>query len=561
MDIFVLQALVNDLRPRLLGTTVSKVFQMNRDDLLLRLWRGRDLRLFLSTQPTLQRLHLTTQRFANPQRPPRFAAFLRAHLHRTRLQDITMQPYDRLVHLTWERAGLDGSALTLIHELMGPHANIVLADHRGTVLEALRHVHPDDTHRRPVLPGHPYQPPQLPPQRLRVPALTREHLVALQRQGTFDVPHLRRLLIGVSPVLLTELLYRSQGDPQAYWELFQYLRQAYETNSLTLSLSTTSEGARHLSVLPLTYCTASTACFASIQEAVAAYYEPMMQRTDTEAKRRTAHKTLRQRQQKLRKKMANLQRDYQTLQSYLPYQQYGTLLMAQRLPRGTASATVVDYYHPDQATIVIPLDPRLSGRGNAQQYFKKYCKATSGLVKVQTLLEQCSAEAKSLEDLAQRLAEAEDPQTLYTVAAEICQAPRGVEARQRQVVSPRAATAQSYRTFVSRNGYTLYCGKNDHGNDLLWRQVATPNDIWLHAHYQAGAHVIIKVRPQQDVPHATLAEAASLAAFYSQGKHATSVEVIYTRAKHVQSFRGACPGQVRVTTYRSLQVAPRRSNA
>ena len=124
MDIFVLKVLVDDLRRQLLGATVSKVFQMSPDSILLRLWRGRDLRVFLSTHTTLQRLHLTAQRFANPPRPPRFAAFLRAHLHQTRLHDITVQPYDRVIHLTWERAGVDGPVSTLIHELLGPHGAI-----------------------------------------------------------------------------------------------------------------------------------------------------------------------------------------------------------------------------------------------------------------------------------------------------------------------------------------------------------------------------------------------------------------------------------------------------
>jgi len=34
------------------------------------------------------------------------------------------------------------------------------------------------------------------------------------------------------------------------------------------------------------------------------------------------------------------------------------------------------------------------------------------------------------------------------------------------------------------------------------------------------------------------------------------VEVLYTQAKHVRKFRGASPGQVQVTAYRTLEVAP-----
>ena len=99
MDIFVLKALVDELRQHLRGAVVSKVFQMSPDDLLLRLWRRQDLRLLLSVQAAAPRLYLTTARFRNPQHPPRFAAFLRAHLTQVRLCDITVQPYERVVSL------------------------------------------------------------------------------------------------------------------------------------------------------------------------------------------------------------------------------------------------------------------------------------------------------------------------------------------------------------------------------------------------------------------------------------------------------------------------------
>jgi predicted ribosome quality control (RQC) complex YloA/Tae2 family protein len=102
----------------------------------------------------------------------------------------------------------------------------------------------------------------------------------------------------------------------------------------------------------------------------------------------------------------------------------------------------------------------------------------------------------------------------------------------------------------------LYCGKNHLGNDILLRQVAHPQDLWFHAHKHAGAHVVLKVQPQQAVPQHTLVEAASIAAYYSKGQSSPAVEVMYTQARHVHKFRGARPGQVKVTTYQTLEVTP-----
>jgi len=566
MDVFVLKALVDELRQRLCGAVVSKVFQMSPEDLLLRLWRHQELRLLLSTQASEPRLHLTTARFRNPPHLPRFAALLRAHLTQVRLCDITVQPYDRVVSLCWARPGASGPVLRLVHELQGQQANVFLLDAHDVILGALKHVPAEGTRRGPVLPGQPYRPVPLPPHRCLVSDLTVEALEHLQQQGAFDTVHVQRLVVGLTPMLATELVYRSQGEPQRCWELLQELLQHYEQGTLALSICTTAQGTRHLSALPLTHCSGTIKSFANAQDAVAAFYGPYIDATALTHLRHTVQKTVQQRLQKLRHKMANLTQDRRKLEGYLPYQRYGTLLVAQRVPRGTTNVTVVDYYSPDQATVTIPLDPRLSLHDNAQVYFNKYRKTKHGLGKVQELLAQCAEEERYLEGVEQQIAQAEEWEILDAVALELGTSPsRGASPSQgasssqpmatRRVAVPTSA-ALPYRTFVLRDGSTLYCGKHNQGNDVLVRQVATPEDLWLHAYQQAGAHVVLKVRPGHEVPHQTLLQAAALAAFYSKGKDAASVAVMYTPAKYVRKFRGARPGQVQVTEYRTVEVAP-----
>jgi predicted ribosome quality control (RQC) complex YloA/Tae2 family protein len=417
MDVFTLKALIDDLQPQLVGARVSKVYQMNQNEILLRLWRGRDLRLFLSTDATLCRLHLTPSHFANPQRPPRFAAFLRAHLKQACLQHITVRPYDRVVEIVWDDLRGSTSRCTLVHELTGQWANIILVDADSMILDALKYVVPTPRQQRRIRPGERYQLLPQPSQRLRVSDVTLGILQELDQAGRFDVPELQRLLMGIAPILVTELFHLSEGKPSCFWQRLCKLRRQYEDGSLTLSVATTAKGARHLCVLPLTNCTVEP--FTSPQAAAVAVYESAMQETHADTLRHDMQKVLRRHQRKLDKKVANLQHDYQKLQSYLPYQHYGTLLVAQRLPRGAVEATVVDYYQPEQPMITIPLDPRLSIHDNAQVYFRKYRKARNGLAKVQELLAQCAAERRRLEGLIQRLAQAKDEPTLNVLAGEL----------------------------------------------------------------------------------------------------------------------------------------------
>jgi predicted ribosome quality control (RQC) complex YloA/Tae2 family protein len=465
-----------------------------------------------------------------------------------------VQPYERVVSFYWERPGEPGPALRLLHTLQGQQANIILLDTHGIILDALKHVPAQSTSRRSILPGQLYQPLSLPPQRCLVSDLTVEALQQLQAQGIFDAAHLQRLVVGLSPVCAMELVHRSQGEPQVCWELLQELRQHYEQGTLTLFLCTTPGGGKHLSALPLTHCAGTITAVPSAQDAVAALYESRLGDTMLAHLRSTVQKMVLQRLHKLHQKMTNLTQDRRKLESYLPYQRYGTLLVAQRVPRGATSATVVDYYSPEQTLVTIPLDPRLSLHDNAQVYFKKSRKGQHGLVKVQELLTRCAAEERYLEGVAQQIEQAEDWETLEAVAVELSTSPSQPGTPHRVTVPTPAALP--YRTFVLRDNSTVYCGKNNQGNDVLLRQVAAPEDIWLHAHRQAGAHVVLKALPPQEVAHQTLLQAAALAAFYSKGKEAASVEVIYTRAKYVRKFRGARPGQVQVTEYRTVEVAP-----
>ncbi len=315
------------------------------------------------------------------------------------------------------------------------------------------------------------------------------------------------------------------------------------------------DGRQCLSVLPLTHCPALSTPCADVQEATALVYEAAQASASLALLQQTLQKTVRQRLHKLRRKIAHLTQDSQKLQDSLVCQRYGTLLLTQRLPRGTTQATVIDYYHPEQPMLTIPLDPRLSVRDNAEVYFKRYRKAKAGLAKVTALLAQYREEERALMALETRIAQETTWQTLQALHAEL-------EGQQRMPTPARRETpglAQAlppYRTFTSSDGYTLYCGKNDRGNEVLLRQAARPEDLWFHAYGRSGAHVILKVQPQQRVPQRTLQQAAALAAFYSKGKHAASVQVMYTQVKHLRKVRGARPGQVTVQTYRLLEVVP-----
>jgi predicted ribosome quality control (RQC) complex YloA/Tae2 family protein len=87
--------------------------------------------------------------------------------------------------------------------------------------------------------------------------------------------------------------------------------------------------------------------------------------------------------------------------------------------------------------------------------------------------------------------------------------------------------------------------------------VAAQNDVWLHAHGYPGAHVILRREGRKEEPSGqTLEEAAGVAAYWSKGKTARHVPVVYTLAKYVSRPRGGRPGQAVMKREKTVMACP-----
>ena len=87
--------------------------------------------------------------------------------------------------------------------------------------------------------------------------------------------------------------------------------------------------------------------------------------------------------------------------------------------------------------------------------------------------------------------------------------------------------------------------------------MSAQNDIWFHAHGYPGSHVVLRREGRKEEPDKqTLEEAAGLAAFWSKGKTAKKVSVVYTLVKHVTKPRGGAPGQALLRREKTIVVTP-----
>lgn len=130
---------LTEISPVLRGGWIQKIQQPTDQTVVLDVRiPGQTHRLLISCQPNSARVHITTRSLSNPPTPPPFCQFLRARFQGARIDDIRQIEHDRIVEL-WitSREGTH----TILCELTGHKANILVLDHERRVLRDLTRQH------------------------------------------------------------------------------------------------------------------------------------------------------------------------------------------------------------------------------------------------------------------------------------------------------------------------------------------------------------------------------------------------------------------------------------
>lgn len=569
-----LSCLRQELWEALPGARVDKIYQPSKEELVLTLRHknGRD-QLYMSARANSPRVHITRSVPENPASPPMFCMLLRKRLTGGRLTAIRQKGWERALYFDFDCLNELGDtvSLTLAVEVMGRHSNIILIDEKGIIADAVKRVDMDMSSVRQVLPGLPYEQPPCAPGPIDLSAGEPAALTAAVRQGPV-APLAGALLAavhGLSPLLCREVAHQAlRGADKLTAELTEdewerltfYLKRVKETvltgaRRVPYSLRDLKGIPKEFSFMPITQY--GLTALGREEESFSALLEGFYAEKDgverqrsraadilrvlTNASDRTARKLAAQRQE--------LARSGEREQKRI----WGDLINANlhAIPKGAASAQLIDYYDPDCSSVTVPLDPALSPAQNAQKYYKAYRKAQTA---EKVLAEQIAAgeeELVYLDSVFDALSRAVTFRELGELREELAEGgylklPRG---RQKQTA------AEGPLLFRSDDGFTVLVGRNNLQNDKLTLKTAKGGDWWFHVKAAAGSHVIV-VTEGQPVPDRTLEQAAILAATHSKAASSAQVPVDYTRAKNVKKPAGAKPGRVIYVEYQTAYVTP-----
>jgi predicted ribosome quality control (RQC) complex YloA/Tae2 family protein len=518
--------------------------------------------LVLSADAATARVSFATERLAKAfAAPSSFVMLLRKHLEGTRLAEVRHVPEERVLILSFR--GQEREA-RLVAEVMGKHSNVILVDESERVLGALKVVPSSHSRVRPIVPGREYR---LPPARERDRLIypPGERVDPLVSPGAFrtlldaapsSVPAhtaLLGLLPGASPFLVEQILARA-GIPQkstlaevsldALLAACQEMYGFYQSRAWRpCSFATSRRRTDFAPYIPVNV--SDVVEVDSISRAIDQSLGRQESHDALKAARDALLAEVERQRRRIARKLDYLQEGLEAAGEAEAVMQQGQLLLAyqHRVGSGATELTI------PEMDISIPLDPRLSPRENAERLFRRYGKLRDARARLPELLAAAEAEAERLDEIAVFIRLATSEAELRNLEREFAPEPSpGAPVKSRR--EKRRGPAR-----FTREGYTAIVGRSARENEEVTFRLARRGDLWLHARQRTGAHVIVQAQ-NENVPQEIVEEAARLAAYFSEGRNDSAVDVDVTHVRNVRKIPGGAPGRVTYRHFQTMHVQP-----
>lgn len=299
--------------------------------------------------------------------------------------------------------------------------------------------------------------------------------------------------------------------------------------------------------------------FSTLSEAADIYYRQLETRRAFERRAATARARLRKEIVQREKLQRHLADDLVAHGEAEEHKRIGDLLITNigTAQRDGKIVKLTDYYADGTPLVELEVDENSTLQEEAQRRFSDYAKARRASQEIALRLDSIEKELEKLRESGlelERIIESGDEAALESLTGEA-----KTETGRKGAKKKAAAVVAGARRYRSSDGYEILVGRAARDNDNLTFRVARPHDLWLHAADYPGSHVIVRNPVRADIPHRTIIEAAQLAAAFSQAKRDARVDVHYTQRKFLSKPKGAAPGLVRMSSFRSITVEPRES--
>ena len=620
------QLLSEELNSELSNGRIDKVFQPDKHTIILHIRaNGSIKKLLISISPSAPRINITNTTRENPQMPPSFCMLLRKYIAGGRIISVNNPGYERIIDISISTTDElhDTKEIRLIAELMGRYSNLILVNQSGKIIDSCIHVDFSVNRVREVMPARIYE---YPPSQTE--KNTADKCLALINSNSLPVidseagrPISKALLnscLGMSPSLVRQICIDADVDERTPYKSLtdsdknslinacaKLFGQIVNRNYSPAVYFTDDEQTGEFSPFGMTgfdeCITTST-----ISDAIDLYYDKKEKNIDLERKRNTLNTKINNALTHVVHKAEIHKQDYEEGLKSDYYKKCGDLILAYTyLIEGRPESFVCqDYYEDPPKDIRIKLNPTLNPSDNAQEYYKKFRKSKRKLQLSEKYIENdklaveyfrtlkaaaaacdCEEDIEALDKELLLLAgepkekvkkENINPNNTVGKAKSGKASSRALrEAAKRATLKQNANSkkhkekALPVRTYITSDGHTILCGRNNIQNEELTLHTASKDDWWFHIKGMPGTHVILKKWANEDIPSdSSVIEAAQTAAYFSRsimieehnyiadsnGKE-IKAEVDYCPVSHVKKIPSSNPGMVIYEGYYSIIVA------
>lgn len=546
----------------LVGSRINQINQPVYHDLELALYKdGEQRRLIISASGSRPRMHFIGQGRKNPLQAPNFCMYMRKHIQNAVIKSVEQVGLDRVIRIVLESRNEFGlsSEKTLIVELMGKYANIILVDAQQKVLDAIKRVTGEMSRVRQILPGKAYT--SLEDDKINALTVSAPPSEVFQEENGKVFSLFYKYYTGLSPVLGRELCHRAHVDPQTDVSALtrtdrENLDQSWAAFRKDLSrpgkpqIVHTEGGKTIFHAVDLTYWGGEKEHFDSLSQMLETLFRASGERDRVHQKVAQYQKILERKLARDRKKEILLQEEWQEAKDRDQYKVYADLLSAHahEVKPGQGEITMVNFYDPESKTVTLTLDPTKRVWDICKQYYKKYSKLKNAQQEIEKQLPALREEIRYVEQLLSALQTVTEEEEIEEIREELVS--EGL-IKKRTGKKQRLAASVPWH-FETPDGGHIYVGKNNRQNDLLTMKTANREDVFCHIKDRAGAHVILRMPATEEDLHT----ACLLAAYFSQGAEDPAVSVDYTEKKNVRKAKGAKPGMVFYDHFTTVQVSP-----
>ncbi len=563
----VLKCIVDDLKNKLTGARIDKIYQINDFDIIMNLRNGSNkYKLLLSASSNAPRVYLTEESFNNPQSPPAFCMLLRKYLEGFRIENIEQYKMDRImkIDVLSRNEFSDPLLKSLFIEIMGKHSNIILTDAQNhKIYDSIKRVNSSMSRVRQILPALVYE----------VDSISKAENPLIQK-SFFDnkdklnpSKNIKNNLIanftGLSKLSIREICFRAMLDEDRIYNTLSDEELMRLQNSFDEVMSLFREGKfqpiliykdnklKDFYSIDLGYIDdKDKKYFDNMSEMLEYFYSTKENNQLVMDKSSSIKKVIKHNIDKETKKLNKQADELNEALDRDIYKTYADLISSNyyKIDKNVSSIELENFY--DNMNIIsVPLDEKLSAHENADRYYKKYSKLKNAEKILKKEIEKTKTNIEYLQNQQLNVELSDNEDDIDEIKQELFE----MGYIKRYTAKKNKKPKLNFLKYTTPDKDIILCGKNNKQNDYLTLKYANKEDLWFHVKEAAGSHVILK-NDNFEFSEQSIEIAATIAAINSSVKNSDNIAVDYCKRKFVKRHPSKIPGLVTYTNFETINI-------